>query len=207
MKHKKAKQTITLVIMALCLVVFAVLALATISQTPPDDIAVFENFILNIRSNSLTVFFKIITCFGGPYIVIPLCLLMFIFKDKKLGLLISANLAVSSLVGYLFKHIFCRARPEFALVQESSFSFPSMHAVVSVAVFGMLIFFAIKYLKNKPLKICLSILFATIILLVCFSRLYLGVHYLTDILAGMSLSAAILIWTIYLTNHIKTSKK
>lgn len=207
MKQSKAKQTIILTIMALCLVVFAVLAFATQGNTPPADIVVFEDFILKMRSKPLTVFFKIITYLGEPVVLILICALMFLFKDKKLGLFMSLNLVVSSIVGYLFKHVFRRARPEYAMVQESSYSFPSMHAVVSVAVFGMLIYFAIKHLKNKPLKICLTILFSIIILLVCFSRLYLGVHYLTDVLAGMFLSTAILTWTIYLQNHNKRHKK
>ena len=68
------------------------------------------------------------------------------------------------------------------------------------AVFGLLVYFAYKFIKNKPLKIALISLGVVVISLIGFSRIYLGVHYLTDIIAGWCVSLFILILTILFYN-------
>jgi membrane-associated phospholipid phosphatase len=87
---------------------------------------------------------------------------------------------------------FQRDRPFFAepLATESTYSFPSGHASASLAVYGTLGFLLARRLRNRRARVASLAGAAALVLLIGFSRLYLGVHYLTDVLAGFSLGLA-----------------
>jgi undecaprenyl-diphosphatase len=90
---------------------------------------------------------------------------------------------------------FRRERPVFAhpLVSESSFSFPSGHALVSVAVYGALAYLVASRLRSLPARVACFAAAGLVVLAVGFSRLYLGAHFLSDVLAGYS---AGVVWLI-----------
>ena len=83
------------------------------------------------------------------------------------------------------------------LVKEGGYSFPSGHAMVSFGFYGFLIYLAYKKINNKKIKYPLIISLALLILLIGISRIYLGVHYATDIIGGF------IIGFIYLIVFIK----
>lgn len=87
---------------------------------------------------------------------------------------------------------FRRERPFFSdpLASESTYSFPSGHASVSLAVYGTLGFIAARHLPTVAARLAVLSAAATVVLLIGFSRLYLGVHFLTDVVAGFSLGLA-----------------
>lgn len=121
-------------------------------------------------------------------------------------------LALTALFGVAVKYIIKRPRPEVTFVKEIGYSFPSAHAMLSLFTFGFLIYVLVKLIKNKALKISLVCLISSLILIVSFSRVVLGVHYLTDILAGWCIAIPFLIGTIimcehFLKNPIKFNKK
>lgn len=96
------------------------------------------------------------------------------------------------------KLIFHRARPSGALVMESSASFPSGHATIAIAFYGFLAYLLLREIKKyRILTLVISII---IILAIGFSRLYLGVHYLSDVLAGYLMGA------VWLAIGIKINK-
>lgn len=135
--------------------------------------------------------FSLLTEFGGALIVIAVmaAALIVFWRGKRwayaLGLLIS--LGGSLTVAYLLKNLIERARPpiEWHAVVESSYSFPSNHATVAMALYGFLMYAAWKLFPRY--RVLFVPLCATLILLVGFSRLYLGVHYPSDVIAGLIL--------------------
>lgn len=174
------------------------------------------NFIISIKSPFFTETFKIITFFASPiFLIILSALLFFIFKNKKYGLLSLVNLIVVVIVNQILKFIFTRPRPfEWMLIEESGYSFPSGHAMVSMGFYGMLIFLIWQTNITKTKKKIWTIILSILILLIGISRIYLGVHYGSDIIGGFVLTLSYLIIatsavTYYLKyrRNKKTNKK
>ena len=91
------------------------------------------------------------------------------------------------------------------MVEESSFSFPSGHAMASMAFYGLIIYFIDKNMKNEKLKKIISISLSILIFLIGISRIYLGVHYASDVIAGFAISIVYLI--LYITYILKLFNK
>lgn len=155
-------------------------------------------------SEGVTPIAKGITQFGGAIFLIGLStILAIVIKDKKTGLLIWANLGISTLLNQVLKFIVQRPRPtEFRIIDESGYSFPSGHSMVSAAFYGFLIYLIYKNVKNKTLKWTLITMLSILIILIGTSRIYLGVHYTSDVLAGFLISISYLIVFTYLTKNI-----
>lgn len=159
----------------------------------------FNVVVANNRNSFWTGFFKIFTHLGSFYTLAVLALLSvvliwFVMKNKRLSAFYAGTFAIVSIANYLLKQIVRRIRPEhLMIIKETGFSFPSGHAMMTCAFFFLLAHYVWKTIKNKPLKITLISLFSVIVVGIGFSRIYLGVHYLTDILAGWLITLAIVI--------------
>lgn len=154
------------------------------------------NFISNyIISDFVTPAVKFITNLGGPICLTLAALILFIvIKDKKIGIAIILNLGISALLNQLLKQIFQRPRPNvFRIITEKGFSFPSGHSMASTAFYGFFIYLIFKSVKNKSIKWISIFLLGMLILNIGFSRIYLGVHYTSDVLAGFLISISYLI--------------
>lgn len=154
------------------------------------------NFISkHMISDNITPIVKVVTQLGGATFLIALATILLIaIKNKKTGFLIWLNLAISALLNQILKHIVQRPRPtEHRIIDESGYSFPSGHSMVSAAFYGFLIYLIYKNVKNKYLKWGLIILLGLLILGIGTSRIYLGVHYTSDVLAGFLVSISYLI--------------
>ena len=114
------------------------------------------------------------------------------------------NLILVVVLNQITKFLFQRSRPLESnwLVSEIGYSFPSGHSSVSMAFYGFLIYLVCMNFKNKKLKYFLTILLSLIILFVGISRVYLGVHYLSDVLAGFLFSIVYLIVFVYFYQRI-----
>ena len=146
-------------------------------------------------SDFVTPIAKNITHLGGAIFLITLSL---IIKNKKIGILIWLNLGISVLLNQALKFIIQRPRPtEFRIINESGYSFPSGHSMVSAAFYGFLIYLIYKNVKNKYLKWSLITLLNLVILTIGISRIYLGVHYTSDVIAGFLISVSYLIIFIH----------
>lgn len=124
---------------------------------------------------------------------------LWFWNKKRYTVLLWVSLVGSQLLVMLNKLVLHRARPELALYLEDSFSFPSGHATGSMAFYGFLIYVAWKTTKNWNKKVNSFFLGLIIIFAIGFSRLYLGVHYLSDVLGGYILG---LLWIIFSANAV-----
>lgn len=156
---------------------------------------VIYNLIISIKSPFFTEIFKLITFFASPIFLITLSILLFlVFKNKKYGLLSMINLIIVVAVNQILKLIFSRPRPfEWMLIEESGYSFPSGHAMVSMGFYGMLIFLIWQTNIQKTKKKIWTTILTILIILIGISRIYLGVHYASDIIGGFVLTLSYLI--------------
>jgi len=143
-------------------------------------------------SDLKTNIFKFITFFASEYGAIIVTILCFILiKDKRCALFIMLSGLITVLLNYLLKMIFMRDRPiELMIISESGYSFPSGHAMLSMGFYGFIIYIIRKF--NVKYKNLWSGLLGALIILIGLSRIYLGVHYPSDVLAGYFVSFAIL---------------
>jgi len=160
------------------------------------------NVIIQLFSVPTTLIMTFISHLGSATAVILLSIIFLILlKDKKLAASISINLVLVYLINVIIKEIVARPRPEILrLVHETSYSFPSGHAMVSAGFYGYLIYIAYKKLSKKSLRNTVIALLSILILLIGISRIYLGVHYATDVIGGF------IIGIIYLVLYIKIIK-
>lgn len=157
--------------------------------------------LFKIRTPLLTKIFLIITNLGSPYVLIVLTLLSFLLKNKKLSFIITGNLGLITIINQVLKFIVKRPRPsDLFLIVETGYSFPSGHSMVSLSFYGLLIYFIYKYFKNKELKIFLITFLSLIIILIGISRVYLGVHFVSDVISGFLLSLSYLMIFIKVIN-------
>lgn len=188
---KKKKILIPLGVLSLLFIILTILVCTNTIE--PLDNAV-SSFIISIRSPELTNTMNIITNISGSYaLIVFTTLFIILIKKKKYPLAITINLIAVFITSQLAKAIVERDRPLDMLVSAPGYSYPSGHSMVGLAYFSFLSYLVIKYIPNKIVKIILPIVFTITILLVGFSRIYLGVHYLSDVLAGFLLGAIYLI--------------
>lgn len=153
-----------------------------------------EGIILSIRNDKLTDVMTIITNISSAYALIVITvLLLILIKNKKISILITFNLIFSFLTSQLIKIILRRDRPvDISLVNAVGFSYPSGHSMVSMAYFGFIAYLVYKYIDNTIVKVILIITLFISIIAIGFSRIYLGVHYFSDVLGGFLLSISYL---------------
>lgn len=165
------------------------------------DVAGYSIISKHLISDKITPIAKTITQFGGATLLIIIAtILLILIKNKKTGILIWINLIISTLLNQILKYIVQRPRPiEFRIIDESGYSFPSGHSMVSTAFYGFLIYLIYKNVKNKYLKYSLIVILSILIILIGTSRVYLGVHYTSDVLAGFLISISYLIIFITVT--------
>ena len=155
---------------------------------------------------------KFITNFGGviglTLIGIIVCTILVIKKKKLLGCWGLLNLAVSGGLNQALKRIVQRPRPtEYRLIEENGYSFPSGHSMVSAAFYGFFIYLIFKNVKNKYIKWGSITLLSILIILIGTSRIYLGVHYTSDVLAGFVISISYLvIFTSIVNDYLDAPK-
>jgi len=141
------------------------------------------------RDPLLVEIFLWITLLGKWLVAMVIMLVVaviFYFKGyKKYIIPFFISVGGSFLTGFLGKIFWHRPRPlEVAVYLEKSWSFPSGHAILAVSLYGFLIYFFWKNLKKRKNKIVALVFGLLIIIVIGFSRLYLGVHYLSDVLVG-----------------------
>jgi undecaprenyl-diphosphatase len=158
------------------------------------DVAV-NVFMRSIEASALTSLSKFVHVAFEPLILIFLSLiigaLLYFYGMKKQAVFFVAGIFVAGVLIKLLKEIFQRARPLDSLIKDVGFSFPSGHTLIMVVFLGLLVYF---FTDRKFWTVLVAIALAVF---VGFTRLYLGVHWLTDIVASFVLGAMILAVTIF----------
>lgn len=161
-----------------------------------DRIAI-SLFVMRLRTPWLTPIMEAFSALATPVVLLVLLLVVIAFAPGRApGWCCTINLVLVVLLNQILKFIVQRPRPEgFRLAVVSGFSFPSGHSMVAMAFFGLLAWFVWRYEKNRRMRNLLVIAFSIVILMIGISRVYLGVHYASDVLAGFCVS---LVWlTLY----------
>ena len=198
------KKNLKWIILFICLVVFLSIAENVFNkEIMYADIIGYKLVSTYLISDFVTPIAKFITNFGGAiFLSIATVMLFLLIKNKKIGLSIISNIVIITVLNQLLKRILQRPRPtEFRIVEETGYSFPSGHSMVSMAFYGYLIYLIYIYIKNKYVKWTLITILSILICLIGISRIYLGVHYTSDVLGGFLLSIS------YLVIYISSIKK
>ena len=182
---------------AVLIIFFAVLAWAVVlNKTVAFDYAVIH-FIRQFSNPYLTSVMKSITFFGNTgtlYVLVPAIVMLFLLARRPISE--PLILTVSTLGGWLLiealKLLFHRARPgDNPLVPASGFSFPSGHSLMSIVVYGCLALIIYSYFRrSSSIRALIALVAVVFIIMIGISRIYLGVHYPTDILGGYAVGLA-----------------
>ncbi len=162
------------------------------------DFKVFE-WLAQYVSESNTRAMQVFSFFGDHTFLIPANLLLIawflIVKRHRWYSIKIPVVAISSVIMmFLLKMIFQRPRPSIPLLQEArGLSFPSGHAMTSITFYGLIIYLIWQYVNNNILKWSLTITAILLIFFIGLSRIYLRVHYISDVIAGYCVG---LIWLV-----------
>lgn len=192
------------IILFICLVGFLALAEDVFTKEIMQGDIVGRKIVSTfLVSDFATPIAKFITNLGGAIFLIAVSIILLItIKNKRIGISICTNLAVITLLNQILKRILQRPRPEeFGIIEETGFSFPSGHSMVSMAFYGYLVYLIYKYVKNKYIKWGAIVLLSTLICSIGLSRIYLGVHYTSDVLGGFLISIS------YLVIYVSATKR
>ncbi|RDV14655.1 PAP2 family protein [Pontibacter diazotrophicus] len=166
-------------------------------ETLGVDEAAF-GFAGDIANPALDRFIKIITFFASRQFLTPAALLLvayflFVRRHRWYSLKVPVVALGSITLNIVLKFFFDRPRPVMPLVEASGLSFPSGHSMVAASFYGLIIYLVWKHVRPVIWRNVLVVLLVIFVILIGFSRIYLRVHYATDVLAGFS---AGFIWVV-----------
>lgn len=186
-----SERTVTKILLIIALLlIFFLIWVVFIYGKPSFDETVFH-FVTPYVTTERTRFMLFITFLANPKFLVPANLLLLLFFLIKRYNWLALRIGIIALGGLLIKlglkQLFHRIRPDNSLIEGgvNGFSFPSGHAMLSVAFYGFLIWLTAHSIHKKIVQWGVIIFLALLILVISFSRIYLRVHYATDVLAGL----------------------
>ena len=196
------------------LITFVILTFLFLSQGYTNILKPFDlkiiSYIQSLENEYLTVFYKMITIIADTYqsAIITILLVIFLYfkKHYREVLFLAITMTTCGLAMPLFKNIFSRERPNFyRLIEISGYSFPSGHTTSATTMYLTLAIILLSIMKklNKYFVFCIAVLG---IVIIGSSRIYLGVHYPTDVMAGICLGISI-VSTVYILYYSNSSKE
>lgn len=174
------------------------------------DISIM-NFVATYRDLGMAKFWLVLTYIANWQIILTfsiiIAFLLALLKEKRKFIFFVSSVLAGEIIYTSLKTILHRARPDkiFALISHGGYSFPSGHATMSVIFYGLISYYLFTVFKKRWQKISVIAIFFTLILAIGFSRIFLGLHWASDIIAGWFLGFSILIFT--LTFFRKKEKK
>lgn len=170
---------------------------------------VIISFVQGFEAPLLTAILKGFTWIGSGAIValiaiIVLILLFFIYRQRRAATLFAITIAGTGLLNLLLKLYFQRERPEIHRIMDAKgFSFPSGHAMAAFSLYTILAYLLWHKLKTRASRLLLTLFTAFMILIIAMSRIYLGVHYPSDIIGGFMASALWVTLIIAVSNLLR----
>lgn len=205
------------IITGVCLIIFAALTYFVVTgQSNPDTMETgFDNIIrhwlYSIRTPWLTEMMKAITYMGNTSTIIAMCIIFLIIPKltKRFGIPIAAAAIIGSAINKVIKHLVMRPRPDVSLhlIEQGGWSFPSGHSISGLLMYGLLAWLIRKYVKDKRIANAVSVLLTLLWMCIGMSRVYLGVHYPSDVLGGWTLGMAIMMAVITVIERKKSAQK
>ncbi|MDO4536622.1 MAG: phosphatase PAP2 family protein [Coriobacteriales bacterium] len=185
-----------LLISAVAFVVF----LAVVQDVRQNDIfsldeSAFNLFVLTLRRPWLTSIMEGFSNLSSPVVIGGMLIMVAAFAPgRRPGACAALNLVCVVGINQMLKYIVQRPRPEgFRLISEVGYSFPSGHSMVSMAFYGLCAWMVWNYERDRMVRWLCCVAYAFMVVGVGMSRVYLGVHYASDVIAGFCIS---IIWTV-----------
>jgi len=172
------------------------------AKTSSQTVIYWDNLIVNLmdqnRNPFLDRFFVGVTNFGSIYFIIFAFLVLTIFlirrRARKATVAVFLTLIGSGALIFIFKDFFSRERPFGCPFERDCFSFPSGHAAIAFYFYGMLFDLTTRFIKmRKRYAFILGASLVILVSLIALSRVYLGYHFLTDVMGGFLLGGALLL--------------
>ncbi len=203
-KHRSAKdvtaaigrlavQNRRTIIVAVCAIVFVTLLEDVLAgDLMRIDQAAYALVVEGLRSDWLTPIMEAFSTLAEPLTLVALWLMIAAFAPgRRPGACCALNLVLVVALNQALKFAIQRPRPEgFALAAETGFSFPSGHSMAAMAFFGLLVWIVWSYRQDRLVRWCSVAAFSAIIVMIGLSRIYLGVHYASDVIGGFCVSLA-----------------
>lgn len=187
-----------LVVIAAALIFALILESVAEGQIMSLDLLAYQFFVEYLRSDFMTPIMEGFTSLSSVAVVLVMALIVSAFAPGRApGRCVCANVLGALILNQAIKFLIQRPRPDgFRLATETGYSFPSGHSMISMAFYGLLIWMIWKYEKDNILRHVWCCLFAIIIIMVGVSRIYLGVHYASDVIGGFCASV---LWLAFFT--------
>ena len=204
MTNKCLKLTITMLIS-----VFILLMIGYDNIFQAFDLKIIS-CIQSLKNEYLTVFYKMITIIADTYqsaiITILIVAFLYIKQHYREALFLAITMSACGIAMPLLKNIFSRERPDFyRLIEISGYSFPSGHTTSATTMYLTLAIVVLS-IMNKLNKYFIFSIAVIGIVIIGSSRIYLGVHYPTDVMAGICLGISI-VSTVYVLYYSNSSEE
>ena len=205
-KNNKKIYIALIIIFAIFFIVFTCLVVK--QKTFGFNKSVYEN-IISFKNNGITSFLKTISVMGDKIFLTVLIIILLIFmKNKNISILLAVGTLGQAIINVITKKILQIPRPkDIALIAESGFGYPSGHAMASMFFYGYVIYLINKFSNKRWIKVTANIILPVLVLLIGTSRIYLGVHSASDIVAGYTLSFIVLMVSILVSNKTLNNKE
>ncbi len=150
----------------------------------------FARWLFDARSSAGVDVFRVVTSLGSPALILAvaavLCVTFYRRRRLEEAALLVVVLGGAELLNLGLKLAFHRPRPDVAFVELETYSFPSGHAMIATAACGVFVYLLWGRLPSRRIRLLVAAAFGAVAALIGFSRLYLGVHYLSDVLGGIA---------------------
>ena len=192
----------------LCLGLFSLMAFEVfIEKNNSFDMALFA-FTNSHTSPGLTRLMRFISFFASAeyLMVVPVLVMLALSWFRHLrwyGLKVLLISLTSAILNQVLKQVFERPRPATAMLEQSGLSFPSGHAMIGISFYGLLIYIVWQTVRSPYWRWCCTVLLTVLVLLIGYSRIYLNVHYATDVVAGYAIGLLWLILSVYLMSRLE----
>ena len=180
-----------LVLAALALLVFLFLLDEVLEgEVMRLDMLAYGAVVMTMRTDWLTPVMETFSALATPVVLLAMLIAIGAFAPgRRPGWCAACNLVLATLLNLLLKSLVRRERPVgYRLVAETGFSFPSGHSMVAMAFYGFLAWLAYRTCTTRRERAFYLLAFSVLIICVGFSRIYLGVHYASDVIAGFCVS-------------------
>ncbi len=217
-QHDKGLPYLITILLALVIVVGGINLFIELTETLKTEVlaaydTAITDYIISFRSPGLTRYFKFVTDVGDIYgylivLIIFLVLSLLVLKRRKYVVQATLVLALATISNMVLKRFIDRARPGIEhLVSVQTLSYPSGHAMSAMAFYGFLIYMVSTFKIHKGAKFLLILVLALLILSIGISRIYLGVHFPSDIAGGFIAGFIWVVFCVLLFNLIELFRR